>query len=211
MGKNITEGCPQGSCCGPIFWNIQYDPLLNLQYTHNIRGVTFADDLILMIRSGNIREAENIASVEMDKIAIWAGNNKTRFNEEKLKVMLMTRRKCKEQKEVAVYMNNKAITQVQTVKYLRIIFDYKLFFREHINYVADKCTKLIFQLAKSAKLNWGLNHKALQTIYLGGIQPLLIYGAPVWIKAMRKENYKARLLRVQRLINIKKARVYLTV
>ena len=91
----------------------------------------------------------------------------------------MTRRKRKEQKEILVYINNKAIPQVQKLKYLGIIFDNKLLFREHINYVADKCKKLIFQLAKAAKLNWGLSHKALQTIYLGGIQPLLIYGAPV--------------------------------
>jgi hypothetical protein len=102
-----------------------------------------------MIRADNIREAENIANVEMDKIANWAEYNKTRLNEEKSKVRLMTRRKGKEQKELAVYMNNKAIQQVQTVKYLGIIFDYKLLFREHINYVAEKCTKLIFQLAKS--------------------------------------------------------------
>jgi len=94
---------------------------------------------------------------------------------------------------------------------LGIIFDYKLNFREHINYVAEKCKKLIFQLAKSAKLNWGLSLKALQTIHLGGIQPLLIYGAPVWIKAMNKESNKARLLRVQRLINIKMAKAYRTV
>jgi hypothetical protein len=211
MGTNITKGCPQGSCCGPIFWNNQYDPVLNLQYTHHIRAVAFADDLIVMIRADNIRDAEKIANVEMDIIAIWAGNDKTKFNEEKSKVMLMTRRISKEQKEVEVYMNNNAIPQVQTVKYLGIIFDCKLFFREHINYVADKCTKLIFQLAKSAKLNWGSSHKTLQTIYLGGIQPLLTYGAPIWIKSMRKENYKARLLRVLRLTNVKMAKAYGTV
>jgi len=122
--------------------------------------------------------------------------------------MLMTRRKRKEQKEILVYINNKAIPQVQKLKYLGIIFDNKLLFREHMNYVADKCKKLIFQLAKAANLNWALSHKALQLIYLGGIQPLLIYGAPVWIKAIRKENYKAKLLRVQRLINIKMAKAY---
>jgi hypothetical protein len=81
---------------------------------------------------------------------------------------------------------------------------------EHINYVADYFKKLIFQLAKVAKINWGLSHKPLQTIYLGGIQPLLIYGAPVWIKAIRKENYKKRLLRLQGLINIKMAKAYRT-
>jgi len=123
----------------------------------------------------------------------------------------MTRRKRKEQKELAAYMNNKALLYVQKLKYLGIIFDYKLNFREHINYVADKCKTLIFQLAKSAKLNWGLSHKALQTICLGEIQPLLIYGVPEWIKALIKENNKARLLRVQRLINIKIAKPYRTV
>ena len=33
----------------------------------------------------------------------------------------------------------------------------------------------------------------------------------MWIKAMNKENNKARLLRVQRLINIKMAKAYHTV
>jgi len=105
VGKNLTKGCPQGSCIGPLFWNIQYDPVLNLQYTQHTKAVAFADDLILMIRADSIREAENIANVEMNKIAIWAENNNKKFNEGKSKVMLMTRRKRKEQKEVAVYMN----------------------------------------------------------------------------------------------------------
>jgi hypothetical protein len=98
MGKNMTRGCSQGSFCGPSFWNIQYDSVLNLQYVHHTSAVTFADDLILMIRADSIREAENIANVEMDKIATWAENSKTIFNEEKSTVMLMTRRKREEQK-----------------------------------------------------------------------------------------------------------------
>ena len=69
--------------------------------------MAFADDLILMIRADSIREAENIANVEMDKIAKWAGNNKTKFKERKSKIMLITRRKRKEHKELAVYLNNK--------------------------------------------------------------------------------------------------------
>jgi hypothetical protein len=77
--------------------------------------------------------------------------------------------------------------------------------------MANKCSKLIFSLSKTTKLNWGLNHKALKTIYLGGILPLLLYGAPVWIKAMELESYKAKLIRVQRLINIKIAKAYRTV
>jgi hypothetical protein len=61
--------------------------------------VAFADDLILMIRADSISEAENITNIEMGKIAKWAGNNKTKFNEEKSKVMQMTRRKRKNKKK----------------------------------------------------------------------------------------------------------------
>jgi len=72
--------------------------------------------------------------------------------------------------------------------------------------MAEKCTKLLFSLSKSAKLNWRLDHKALKTIYVGGILPLLVYGESVWINAMGKESYKSKLIRVQRLRNIKMAK-----
>ena len=84
-GKEHIKGCPRGSCSGPILWNIQYDPILNLQFTHHTRPVAFADDLILMIRADSIREAENIANVEIDKIAIWADNSKTRRKTQRTK------------------------------------------------------------------------------------------------------------------------------
>ena len=69
--------------------------------------MAFADDLILMIRADSISEAENIANIEMGKITMWAENNKTKFNEEKSQVMLMIRRKRKEQKEILVYIKIK--------------------------------------------------------------------------------------------------------
>ena len=164
-----------------------------------------------MTKADSIREAENIVNVELSKISAWAANNKIRFNEHKSKTMLLTRRKRKERKEIEIYLNNKPLNQVNSMMYLGIIFDSKLTFREHVNYTAEKCTKLIFALSKSAKLNWGLKHAALKTIYTGGILPLLLYGAPVWGKAMDKACYKLKLVRVQRLINIKIAKAYRTV
>jgi hypothetical protein len=93
-------------------------------------------------------------------------------------------------------LNNKPIPQLQRLKYLGIIFDRELTFKEHINYITAKCTELIFSLSKAAKLNWGLNYKSLKTIYLGGILPLLLYGDPVWCKALTLERCKAKLIRV---------------
>ena len=122
----------------------------------------------------------------------------------------MTRRKRNEPKETAIYLKNRPIPQVHRLKYLGIIFDRELAFKDHINYVTNKCTELIFTLAKSAKLNWGLNHKALKKIYLDGIFPLILYGVPVWNKAMTLKSYKDKIIRIQRIINIKIAKAYRT-
>jgi len=110
-----------------------------------------------------------------------------------------------------VYLNNKLLRRVKTMKYLGIIIDSKLTFKEHITQATEKCRKIIFALSKSAKLNWGLGHKALKTLYTGGIQPLLLYGAPVWAETIDKKSYRKELTRVQRLINIKIVKAYRTV
>jgi len=189
-------------------WNIQYNSLLNLNYTNRTKAITFADDLIIVTRGKTVREAENIANIELSKISLWAKDNKIRFNEQNSKAMLLTRRKCRERKELEIYLNYKPLMQVYRLKYLGIILDSKLSFRDHIIAMTDKCSKLIFTLSKLVKLNWGLNCAALKTIYTGRILPLLLYGAPVWINAINKARYKLKITKVQRLINIRLARAY---
>jgi len=95
-----------------------------------------------------VREAENIANIELSKISLWAKDNKFRFNEQKSQPMLLTRSKRKERKELEIYLNNKPIMQVNSLKYVGIIFDSKLTFRDHIITMPDKCSKLIFALSK---------------------------------------------------------------
>ena len=148
--------------------------------------VAYADDVILAVKAKSITEAENLAYIEVGKITRWAKNNKINFNGNKSKVMLITRRKRKENKGIAVYMN-KRLEQVQTIRYLGIIIDSKIIFRTHILNTSQKCTKLIHALSKSATMKWGLSHKALHTIYKGAILPLMTYGVQVWIKALEKE------------------------
>ena len=119
----------------------------------------------------------------------------------------MPRRNRKERGEGEVYLNNKKLRHVKSMKYLGIIIDKILTFRENITQTTEKCRKLIFTLARSAKINWGLSHKALKTFYTGGIQPLLLYGAPVWAETVEKARYRKMLTAVKRLINIKIAKL----
>ena len=57
--------------------------LLNLKCTNQTKAIAFADDLILIARGKTVREAENIANLELSKISAWAKENKILFNEQK--------------------------------------------------------------------------------------------------------------------------------
>jgi len=150
-----------------------------MQFTSHTKVIAFADDLITLTKGESIVEDENYTNLELRKISDWAQKNKLTFNENKAKVMLMSRRKRKEKKEVEIYLNFKNLEQINKIKYLGIIFVSKLLFREHINYMEEKCVKLIFALSISAKVTWGLGHEALKTINTGGILPLMLYCMPV--------------------------------
>jgi hypothetical protein len=80
-----------------------------IQFPPEHKVVAFADDLMLAVRHENIRAAENISNIEMSKITAWSRNNKINFNEGKSRVMIISRRKRKENKEINIYLNNKPL------------------------------------------------------------------------------------------------------
>jgi len=57
----------------------------------------------------------------------------------------------------------------------------------------------------------GAEARGKKTIIAGGISPFILYGATVWIGVMDTARYKAKVIKVQRLINIKIAKAYRTV
>jgi hypothetical protein len=165
-------------------------------YVHTYRGDT-------------IRAAENYANVELSKIDEWSKRNKITFNDKKSKVMLVTRRKRREDKDIKIYLHFKPLEQVTQMKYLGIILDHKFRFQEHIKYAAERCTKLIHNLSRAAKLSLGIKNEVIATIYKDAILTLLTYGAPVWIEAIKYEHNRQKYVRVQRLISSRMARAYL--
>ena len=124
----------------------------------------YADDMLIATRGDSIRAVENYANAEMSKIDEWARRNKIKFNE-KSKVMLVTRRKRRENKQIKIYLHFQPLEQVTQMKYLGIILDHKFKFQEHITYVAESCKRIIHNLSRAGKISWGLKNEAIATMY----------------------------------------------
>jgi len=65
--KEVQRGCPQGSCCGPEFWNIIYNSLLNLKFNSRTKVIAFAVDLIVLTRGACKIETENYVNQDLKK------------------------------------------------------------------------------------------------------------------------------------------------
>jgi hypothetical protein len=78
--KAVSKGCPQGSYCGPGFWNLQFNSLLELKFMARTKVVAYADDLRIATRRESIRAMENYANVELGKIDEWSRRNEIKFN-----------------------------------------------------------------------------------------------------------------------------------
>jgi hypothetical protein len=154
-------------------------------------------------------EAEVYANSDLARIGKWTKENKMQFNEFKSKATLISRKRSND--SVNIYLNNRRLKQVKEIKYSGIYFDSRLTFDKHIENIAEKSTTLIYMLGKSAKLQWGLGHKSLKTIYEGALIPILTHGAPVWEEAVAKHRNLHKSQRAQRLINIKIAKAYRTI
>ena len=113
-------------------------------------------------------------------------------------------------RNVNIYLNYKRLDQIEEMKYLGIYLDIKLNFNIHIDHTVAESITLINMLAITAKLQWGLGHKALRTIYEGVEVPILTYRAPIWIESIRKSKNFTKYKRIQRFINIKIAKAYRT-
>ncbi|KAF6217313.1 hypothetical protein GE061_001667 [Apolygus lucorum] len=176
--RSQTMGCPQGSCCGPGFWNILYDPILSLPYPENVQVTAFADDLLLLVAGSDESALEIKANAALYLIERWAWNNNLSFNPEKTKVMHITRRRAI--RDIKVYLLGTELEQVRKLKYLGVMFNNRFRWNDHVTYVCERSSRLVNALSRSAKVYWGMGSGALDVIYRGAILPIFSYAAPVW-------------------------------
>jgi hypothetical protein len=62
-------------------------------------------------------------------------------------------------------LNYKILEQNEEMKYLGMYLDSKYKFNAHVDHTGAKLIILINMVTRTAKIQWGLGHKALKTIY----------------------------------------------
>ena len=138
--------------------------------------ILFADDTNIFITGKSIEEMCTKMNDELEKIQGWLNCYKLSLNVLKTHYMLFAHRnKCINDADIRI--NNISIQRVYVTKFLGVLIDSKLNWKNHIDYICKKIAKCIGILLKARKK---LHRSSLISLYYSFAYPYFIYCNHVW-------------------------------
>ena len=186
--KIISCGVPQGSILGPLLFLIYINDLANV-CVHTL-PILFADDTNLFISGKNLNDMAVLINYELEEISTWLKANRLSLNVKKTHFMVFSK-KHMANSDLQIEINGEIITRCQKTKFLGVIIDEKVTWREHINYISGKVSKGIGIIIKARKV---LHKQSLANLYYSFIYPYLIFCNHVWGNACKSHMHKLLLL-----------------
>ena len=113
---------------------------------------------------------------ELSKISHWLKVNKLSLNIGKTHFMMFTNEK-KRLDELNIMIDGSKIEEVRKTKFLVVIIDKKLSWKDHVTHVANKISRGLEMIIKARNY---LNNKGLITLYYTCIYPYLTYCNHIW-------------------------------
>ena len=173
--KNITCGVPQGSVLGPLLFLIYINDLPNI--SNILQFFLFADDTNIYYEADTPDELELIINKELKKLHNWLIVNRLSLNIDKTNFVMFHPYNKPLKQNITLKINKSAISEKDHVKYLGIIIDSTLSWKNHIDNVSSKISKSIGLLYK---IRHFVNIKLMKTLYYSLVYPHLLYAIEVW-------------------------------
>lgn len=212
--KLIDIGVPQGTILGPLLFILYINDLLCQMPKDTI--LSYADDTALLSGADSWCEAKDRISRKLNEVSIWMALNKLSLNVDKTVFMSFGNYKDSVPLEFELSINGKELQRVTHTKYLGLMFDYNMKWKEHIDYIINKTKYLVYVFYKLAKT---MSSDTLLLIYYAFFHSIATYGIIAWgsayanclnqLQALQNKILKIisknTFLNVNRPLNIKTA------
>lgn len=184
---SVTYGVPQGSILGPTLFLIYINDLLCLDSFHG-KIISYADDTALIFTAKSWNETYLLAQNGLNTVRNWLKDNILTLNSEKTKYLAFSIRNCSQDLKLIAHdcqsdpssdynCQCKPLERVSFIKYLGVIIDSNLSFKQHIFNLSKKVRKLIYVFKN---LRHVVPRHTLKQIYYALCQSLISYCISSW-------------------------------
>ena len=171
----IKCGVPQGSVLGPLLFLIYINDIY--KSSDILQFHLFADDTSIFYSHKNLKNVEMTLNNELIKVSKWLIANKLTLNVSKSNFVIFHPPQKKIHTNITLYISDEKLEEKQFTKYLGVLIDKHLTWKQHIHYVNLKISRGI---GLSAKLRHFVPKNTLRTLYYAFIQPNVDYGLLNW-------------------------------
>lgn len=195
--REMKAGVPQGSVLSPLLYSLYISDIPKLPTT---KLALYADDTIIYNHSFYAQSAKQRLAHYLTLLLPYYNKWKLKVNATKTELVVFTKKYTNHRIINPLILNGTPIHQQKTAKYLGIVLDERLYFKNHVSHAIQRT------FAAQQKLYPLINPKSPMspsnklTIYKMIIRPTLLYGAPVWniisdTQRKRLQLFQNRILR----------------
>ena len=169
--EHVKHGIPRGSELGPLLFLI-YINYLSLTMRKFANSILFADDTSIIILNTNPENFKNNINHTMTEMKNWFQSNLLALNCDKTHFLQFLTKKHIEI-TLKIFASNSVITNTNSTKFLGLIIDNTLSWRDHIVELTSKLNKACYAI-RAIKPFMSLD--VLRMIYFSYVHSVMSYG-----------------------------------
>ena len=156
-------GVPQGSIPSVTLFRVKINNIVK-SVCPGVESFLHVNDCCICYRSKHMHTIERQLQQVLNNSSKLSRENSFKFSKSKTKCMHF----CQSRKlhlDPELIINGVQIEVVPEFKFLGLLFDSKLSFILHINYLSNKCQKALTLLPVVSSMDWGADKKVLLRLY----------------------------------------------
>jgi hypothetical protein len=198
MRVAISRGCPQGGVSSPLLWCLVVNDLITRLSGSGVFIQGYADNICLIAVGKFPNTVSGLIQWALSTIEIWCNDVRLSVNPDKTGLVAFTRKR-KLQGLFEPLLFGVTLRLSRSVKYLGVVLDSRLTWKEHVEAKARKAHNLLWACRRSFGARWGPGPKVVHWLYVAIVRSTISFASLVWWPGCQVASTKKKLSKVQRL------------